>query len=202
MEEWLTRNEEAKRNAEQAKQDRLRRIRATDPAKMICVDVETTGLSSIEDEILQLSIIDGNSKVLFNEYIRPKGIAEWPEAEAINHISPTMVEDKTTIDAYLPQLNDIFSAAELIVGYNIDAFDLFFIKEAGIHVPEDTMTYDVMLEFAPVYGEWNDYFQEYRWQKLAVCADYYGYQSHGSFHDSLEDVRATLHCFYTMTRDN
>lgn len=35
--------------------------------KVLIYDVETTGLSYEDDEILQLSIIDGTGKVLFNE---------------------------------------------------------------------------------------------------------------------------------------
>lgn len=37
-----------------------------------------------------------------------------------------------------------------------------------------------------------------KWQKLQTCAAYYGYAGDGAFHDSLEDVRATLYCFYAM----
>ena len=58
--------------------------------------------------------------------------------------------------------------------------------------------YDVMLKFAPIYGEWNEMRQDYKWQKLAKCAEYYGFHGDGQFHDSLEDVRATLHCFNSM----
>lgn len=58
--------------------------------------------------------------------------------------------------------------------------------------------YDVMLKFAPIYGEWNEMRQDYKWQKLAKCAEYYGFHGDGQFHDSLEDVRATLYCFNSM----
>jgi len=63
-------------------------------------------------------------------------------------------------------------------------------------------TFDVMLEFAPIYGKWDDYHGDYKWQKLSTCARYYGYKKKGQFHDSLEDVRATLFCFYAMLESN
>lgn len=50
-----------------------------------------------------------------------------------------------------------------------------------------------MLEFAKEYGEWNEYFGDYKWQKLSTAASYYGYKFKA--HDSLEDVRATLYVY-------
>ena len=40
--------------------------------KIICVDIETTGLDMANDEILQISIINGGGKTLYNSYIRPE----------------------------------------------------------------------------------------------------------------------------------
>lgn len=166
--------------------------------KILCFDVETTGLSREEDEILQLSIVDGTGKTVFNEYIKPTRHESWDGAEAIHGISPSDVADKPTIEEYRDTLNDIFKDVQLLVGYNNIYFDNAFLKEAGIQIPEDAKMYDVMLKFAPIYGEWNEMRQDYKWQKLAKCAEYYGFHGDGQFHDSLEDVRATLHCFNSM----
>lgn len=172
--------------------------RAVPKDKILCFDVETTGLSREEDEILQLSIVDGTGKTVFNEYIKPTHHESWDGAEAIHGISPSDVADKPTIEEYRDTLNDIFKDVQLLVGYNNIYFDNAFLKEAGIQIPEDTKMYDVMLKFAPIYGEWNEMRQDYKWQKLAKCAEYYGFHGDGQFHDSLEDVRATLHCFNSM----
>ena len=187
--------------AKQKEVERLNRIKNIPPDKIICFDVETTGLNPYADEILQLSIIDGNGEVLFNEYIKPQRLKTWENAQAIHGISPEMVEKKKCIDEYAIQLNHIFSSVELIIGYNINGFDLYFLSEAGIFVPVEILTYDVMLEFAPIYGEWDYYRKDYRWQKLEMCARYYNYIGSGKYHDSLEDVRATLHCFYSMLQE-
>lgn len=172
--------------------------RAVPKDKILCFDVETTGLSREEDEILQLSIVDGTGKTVFNEYIKPTRHESWDGAEAIHGISPSDVADKPTIEEYRDDLNDIFKDVQLLVGYNNIYFDNAFLKEAGIQIPEDTKMYDVMLKFAPIYGEWNEMRQDYKWQKLAKCAEYYGFHGDGQFHDSLEDVRATLYCFNSM----
>lgn len=166
--------------------------------KILCFDVETTGLSREEDEILQLSIVDGTGKTVFNEYIKPTRHESWDGAEAIHGISPSDVADKPTIEEYKDTLNDIFKDVQLLVGYNNIYLDNAFLKEAGIQIPEDAKMYDVMLKFAPIYGEWNEMRQDYKWQKLAKCAEYYGFHGDGQFHDSLEDVRATLYCFNSM----
>ena len=172
--------------------------RAVPKDKILCFDVEITGLSREEDEILQLSIVDGTGKTVFNEYIKPTRHESWDGAEAIHGISPSDVADKPTIEEYRDDLNDIFKDVQLLVGYNNIYFDNAFLKEAGIQIPEDTKMYDVMLKFAPIYGEWNEMRQDYKWQKLAKCAEYYGFHGDGQFHDSLEDVRATLYCFNSM----
>lgn len=172
--------------------------RAVPKDKILCFDVETTGLSREEDEILHLSIVDGAGKTVFNEYIKPTRHESWDGAEAIHGISPSDVADKPTIEEYRDTLNDIFKDVQLLVGYNNIYVDNAFLKEAGIQISEDTKMYDVMLKFAPIYGEWNEMRQDYKWQKLAKCAEYYGFHGDGQFHDSLEDVRATLHCFNSM----
>lgn len=55
-----------------------------------------------------------------------------------------------------------------------------------------------MREFAPIYGEYNSYYGDYKWQKLGTAAAYYGYEFKA--HDSLEDVRATLFVYQQMTK--
>lgn len=165
--------------------------------KVLIYDVETTGLSYEDDEILQLSIINGTGKVLFNEYFKPSHWTLWEQAEAIHHISPEMVQDKPPIAEYRNILNNIFQSADLLVGYNNIGFDDAFIENADISLPEDALQYDVMLEFAPIYGEWSEHHQSYKWQKLVTCADYYGFdwdsiEEHA--HNSLGDCYATLHC--------
>lgn len=76
--------------------------------KIICVDIETTGLDMANDEILQISIINGRGKTLYNSYIRPEHKREWKEAEEINKIgweavknAPTLRHEKRKIEKIL-----------------------------------------------------------------------------------------------------
>lgn len=153
-------------------------------------DTETTGLNTLRDEILQLSIIDEHENVLFNDYLKPPRKTKWPDAERINHISYEMVENKPTFAERFEEIQSIFTQADELIAYNAN-FDISFLRKCGIILP-DVPVYDVMLEFAPVYGEWSRSFESWKWKKLVTAARYYGYDYAQRAHDSLEDVKATL----------
>ena len=42
-----------------------------------------------------------------------------------------------------------------------------------------------------IYDEWNEYFEDYKWQSLTTAALYYNYSFEGQEHNSLADVFAT-----------
>ncbi len=163
--------------------------------KYIVLDTETTGLNAAEDEILQVSIIDNEGAVLFDSYIKPTQHTEWAEAERIHHITPEMVADAPTIAEVMPEINDILNRYDKIVGYNLK-FDKAFLENNGAEFLS-TEYADVMKIFAPIYGEWNDQRGSYKWQKLTIAADYYGYDwsEHKEAHNSLGDCYATLHVY-------
>lgn len=163
--------------------------------KYIVLDTETTGLNAAEDEILQVSIIDNEGAVLFDSYIKPTQHTEWAEAERIHHITPEMVADGPTIAEVMPEINDILNRYDKIVGYNLK-FDKAFLENNGAEFLS-TEYADVMKMFAPIYGEWNDQRGSYKWQKLTIAADYYGYDwsEHKEAHNSLGDCYATLHVY-------
>ena len=166
-----------------------------DLSKVLCFDIETTGVNHKHDEILQLSIVNGNGVVLFDEYIKPRRKQSWPHAQKVHGIFPEMVDNKPTIDEYLPRLNHIFSSAELLVGYNIISFDMHFLNSAGVCFPDVIKVFDVMKEFQGIsqkYSMTN--------QKLETCASFFGYEFKA--HSSLEDALATLHCYLKMTQQN
>lgn len=164
-------------------------------ADLIVIDTETTGLNAAEDEILQLSIIDGNGATLYNHYFKPVVATEWKGAQKVNGISPEMVSECPHIYKELPKIVPIIANAKIIVGYNTQ-FDLAFLGAAGIYSSANCDIIDIMRDFAPIYDEWSDKYGSYKWQKLITCADYYGYDwGEDSAHDSLADCRATLYCY-------
>lgn len=95
-------------------------------------------------------------------------------------------------------IGSLLRSAKTIVGYNVQ-FDLRFLQHAGLVLDDEQEIFDVMLNFAPIYGEYNEYYGDYKWQKLSVCAAYYGYPwTQEEQHNSLEDCWATLFCYRQM----
>lgn len=100
----------------------------------IYFDTETTGLDPERDEILTLSVVDGEGGVLWDRAYRPTRVAEWPEAEAVNGISPADVAACPAISEDVVALREIFGGADSVVGYNV-GFDLGFLAAAGVTPP-------------------------------------------------------------------
>ncbi len=165
--------------------------------KYYAIDTETTGLNPDEDEILQLSIIDIKSSVVYDSYFRPERHTSWDDAEKINHITPEAVLSAPTIKEVLSMLNAIFADCSIIIGYNT-GFDLEFLQKAGIEFREDINVIDVQAMFMPIAGEWDWKRNRYKWKSLVECAEYCGYKWNGEAHDSLADARATLFCYAAL----
>ena len=50
-----------------------------------------------------------------------------------------------------------------------------------------------------IYGDYNDYWGDYTWQKLTTCARYYHYDwGNTKAHGALADALATLYCYKKM----
>ena len=170
-----------------------------EPEKVMVLDIETTGLHAPEDEVLSLTIIDGTGETLFYDSFKPEHNTAWPEAQAVNGISPDDVADGSIFTEETEYINLLLAKAAVIVGYNHEGFDLPFLAQFGVCPPEDVKLVDVMIDYAEIKGEWDKNHQDWKWQKLTAYAAHYGYQYQA--HDSLEDVKATLFCARKCAED-
>lgn len=166
---------------------------------VVVFDTETTGLQPYYgDEVVSISICDAYGNDLFSSLIKPRKKRTWPEAEAINGISPAMVKNAPTLNEVADNIRRCLCTGKLIVGYNV-SFDVDFLREAGVitYYPE---TFDVMREYAQIHGtQLSKFGSKYRYSKLSVCASSYGYSF--SAHDSKEDAKATAYCFRALLND-
>lgn len=171
------------------------------------IDTETTGLGP-DDEILQCSIINGEGTKLFNSFFKPVRHESWPEAEAVNRISPASVAACPSFQSAERQIASILGKAQLIIGYNV-RFDLGMLAANSALLSDLISGFDfsrikdVMHAYAWINARENglteasDGTPRAKWQKLISCAAHYGFSfgEDGRFHDSLGDCLATLHCY-------
>lgn len=166
---------------------------------VVVIDFETTGIknpleSEEYDEILSVSIIDQDGEVLLNTLCKPKRRKTWVSAQEIHGISPSMVKNQPTFEEIFPKVKEILYKAKVVIAYNIAfemkflwGFDLEFGKPGGTQLIRNVVWGpDPMLMFSAYKGI-------EKWQKLSTAAKYFKYNF--SAHDSLEDVKATLHCY-------
>ncbi|MDR1014770.1 MAG: 3'-5' exonuclease [Coriobacteriales bacterium] len=164
--------------------------------KIVVIDTETTGLSKGKDEVLQVAIIDSEGGVLLHELIKPEKRKSWPKAEEIHGVSPAMVKDAKPLVDYADRIVEIVNEADIVIGYNVE-FDLEMLFSGGVPLDlPNIKAFDVMKEFAEVYGDFDERRCDYRYKTLKVCANYYKYKFDA--HDALADARATLYCYGQM----
>lgn len=153
----------------------------TKPIPRIVLDTETTGLDPRVNEILQLSIIDGDGRTILDRKYKPERNTTWREAERVHHISPRDVADRPNISVDLKEIQTILDRANEICVYNAD-FDISFLGELGLLVDPGKIT-DTMTEYGRRY-------HRTKYWRLGDAAAECGYSYHA--HDALEDCRATL----------
>ena len=158
---------------------------------VIVLGTETTGIDE-KAEILQLSIIDTDGKVLYNKYFKPAHHTAWDEAMKINGITPEMVANCNTFEEMLPEIEEILSKADCIMGYNVN-YDIRMMLQNGLDNSVIGDTIDVMKEYC-------EYSHNRRWQKLVNVAAHFGYEWDESAHNSLGDIKATLYVHNCMQR--
>lgn len=96
-----------------------------DKSKYVILDTETTGLGKY-DEIIEISIIDLDGKVIYDSLVKPDRRITY-DAYKIHGISDDMVEVYPTFES---QWEDIYKAikGKTIIAYNAK-FDIRMIKQ-------------------------------------------------------------------------
>ncbi|MGO5328505.1 3'-5' exonuclease [Oscillospiraceae bacterium LCP21S3_A1] len=162
-------------------------------------DLETTGLNSDKDEILEAAIVTTDGEILFESRFKPVCVTEWPGAQNVNGISPEMVADAPGIIDKIGEMAALLQNAETIIGYNGKHFDIPFLGKYGIKFRPDAVIDDPMLYGAVVYGELRGEGENtsYKWQKLSVLAEHFGYKDAG-WHNAAADCIATAYVWHKL----
>jgi DNA polymerase-3 subunit epsilon len=155
-----------------------------DPAGLVILDTETTGLGPT-DEIAEIAVIDGAGEVLIDTLVkptRPIPVAAWN----IHGIADADVASAPTMADLWSHILAAVAGRQLVI-YNA-AYDLTILDQScmardmpDLNLDQLVTVHCAMRQYAAFVGEWNEYHGNYRWQRLP-----------GGDHSALGDARATL----------
>lgn len=158
----------------------------------VFLDTETTGLG-VNDEVCEISIIDQDGSTLLDTLVRPT-FPIHPSVTAIHGISQAMVETAPSFPEILPKLHEVLKNRTLVV-YNLE-YDLRMLHQsaAAHHLQFSSphfLSWCAMKLYAEYWGEWSDYRQDYKWQRLGDAMRQQGIKFDGILHRALADTQVT-----------
>jgi|SRR5579864_1231629 len=158
------------------------------------LDSETTGLDE-HGEIVQIAVINHHGLTIADTFVKPSvDINEKGRAYEVSGISNRMVRDAPRFgevwDIIYPTVRN-----QQIVAYNA-TYDLRMVKQSCVkngpskHYPFDEKAWiDAMIPYSEFVGDWNDYYGNFRWQRLP-----------GTQHGALSDCIAVLDLLNMMAK--
>lgn len=169
----------------------------------LVLDTETTGLGN-DAEIIEISLIDQDGRVLIDTLVQPsKPIPD--DAIAIHGITNEMAASgKNWADVYEDLKGFLDNIINLVI-YNAD-YDLRLINQTNQnHNVESEQfsctTYCAMLDYAEFWGDYNEYHDSYRWQRLTAAAQQQGVKVENA-HRALGDCQMTLEIINKVKANN
>lgn len=163
----------------------------------VAIDTETTGLSALSDEIIELTAIrfvNWRPSEMFSTLINP-GIHIPSSASRINHITDDMVADAPKIESIIKDF-DAFIGKDNLLGHNI-SFDTKFLDTAGSEYASRKRKYYDTMKLA----------QKIQWEygpddnKLDTLCSFYGIRDPQTGHRSSSDALATGLLFKELVRE-
>jgi DNA polymerase-3 subunit epsilon len=166
------------------------------------LDTETTGLG-LQDEIIEVCLLDGGGRVLFESLVRPTRSIPM-DAVSLHGITDAMVMAAPRWTDVWPQLRDAMNARRIAV-YNAE-FDARLLRQTqaihGLTDGVDTSGFFCLMQlYAQFRGEWDGAHRSFRWQSLETARRQVGLDlpnAHRARDDALL-ARALLHVMATST---
>lgn len=176
---------------EEAKQQEI--PEAAKGKTFVIFDLETTGLSPEDDEIIEIGavkIVDGLLKETFACFVKPS----FPipaESTAVNNITNEMVKDAYSINQVFPDFYK-FCEDAIMVGHNAIDFDFKFIdniaKKMGYKITDERMD-TIQMSRAKL--------SHLRFHNLKTICGYLGVELIGA-HRAVNDTIATAQVFLKL----
>ncbi len=159
----------------------------------VVLDIETTGLSPIVDEICEIAavkIVNFIPKETFHTLVKPKQVIPQ-DVIRIHGITNELVKDAPTIEEVLPKLMEFLKDSTIVV-HNAD-FDISFLnyqlKKVGLQqIPQSQVidTLKLSKEYIPLSSH-----------SLSSLSTNFLFNNKPN-HRALEDVLATIELFYYL----
>lgn len=89
-----------------------------DRKRVLFFDLELTGVY-VHDEIISISIVDGEGTVIMDTFVKPAHKKKWKQTEKIHGITPEMVADSPSLDELIPEIKRIFEGADNLIAYGV-----------------------------------------------------------------------------------
>lgn len=160
-----------------------------DKEKVLFFDLELTGFYD-HDEILSITIIDGNGDMVMDTLVKPEHTKKWNRTEKIHGITPSMVENAPLLSELTPKIKEIFENAENLIAYGVST-DFSHIKY--IYETEEKRE-ELHKKIRCCANEFVRYIHEHRpdiqHASLIDAMDCFGIEWEGIPHSSIADTYA------------
>ena len=163
----------------------------------VVFDLETTGLSSSSDAIVEISAIKVIDGVVIGEYstlVNPCMHIPYP-ASCVNGITDDMVCDAPKIEEALKGFIDFIGDLDL-VGHNIMRFDMQFIQRDAMRFFGETLNNHLI----DTLFLSRRYLSTLASHSLESLADYYDVSYDGA-HRALADCKITLQVYQNLLKE-
>ncbi len=160
----------------------------------VVFDLETTGTSYVNDSIIEISAVKvKNAQITdtFSALINPERLIPYA-ASQVNGITDDMVADAPLITGILPEFLK-FAGDSVLVGHNIQSFDLKFLHQALQTYPAGTLENDY-IDTLYMARQCLPMLPHHRLTDLAV---YFDIDCTGA-HRALNDCMMTQKCYEKM----
>jgi DNA polymerase-3 subunit epsilon len=164
----------------------------SNPDSFVIFDTETTGLES-NDVIVQIGIIDLKGSILLNTLIKPSMKKSIPSgATNIHGITMNMLENAPYFKDIIPEIEKVVAGKTVLI-YN-EEYDTRIINQTCDQDACKPLKFRhdcIMKQYSKFVGEWNDYYGNYRFQRLPA-----------GDHSAIGDCQSSLKILKKISAEN
>ena len=168
-----------------------------DRSRVLFFDLELTGVYE-HDEILSVSIINGNGETVLHTLTRPQRQKRWKRTEKIHGITPEMVKNAPTLADITPQLVEIFNNADRLIAFGTST-DFSHLRRIYNTRDERDRMHGKLLDCATEFAHYvHEHEVELTHLSLTDAMTHFSLDWEGTAHTSLADTVACRKVFETL----